>query len=202
MIDDLQRTFRKEHPGASAEAEACFLESWDVLRHVVIVCGRLAVSAEADQLIRCAGMDRQLKQYYIEIAREVIHLQLAAYLAQMHTLMTVPRPSELNSPVQTGLQGPSKPVAPIVDRNVRAPGPSPHALRSDPFSTKAARNKAIQDFVDAWELPSRIAAAQKFNVHYQDLNRWKLHRELAKHRSVKQDRIEERILTRPSKTSG
>jgi hypothetical protein len=48
VIDDLQRAFRKRHPSASAEAECCFLESWDVLRHTAEFCGKkLAPSPEA-----------------------------------------------------------------------------------------------------------------------------------------------------------
>jgi hypothetical protein len=69
------------------------------------------------------------------------------------------------------------------------------------YATPAARNNAIESYMQAWGIPKRRLAAQKLGVEYTDLNTWKLHRSarFAKSgHSVKATRIEGGLHLRPT----
>jgi hypothetical protein len=66
----------------------------------------------------------------------------------------------------------------------------------DPFSTPKDRDQAITSYQSAWS-KTRRDVAKACGVAYQDLNKWKLRRELAKHYSEKRSRIEKELLRRP-----
>jgi hypothetical protein len=66
----------------------------------------------------------------------------------------------------------------------------------DPFSTEEDRDQAIASYQHAWS-KTRQGVANACGVAYQDLNKWKLYRELAKHHSAKRSRIEKELLRRP-----
>jgi hypothetical protein len=206
VIDDLQAGFRQRHPKASAEAECCFLESWDVLRHVAEFCGKvLATSFEARDLIARAQRDSHQYQRYVEDARQTVAIQVAVYCRGIRDAdVTASAPSYMECSgtgpaqipdvtavqLQTGEQLRTKSCLPLERPDVEP----------DPLANPVQREKAIVDFMDCWGIPTRLLAAKQLGVHYQDLNKWKLHRQLAKNHSLKQDRIEKGILKRRGQT--
>ena len=115
IVDDLQMAFRERHPGASREAECCFLESWDVLRDVAEFCGKvLHPSPEARDLIVRAGRSVHECRQYIENGRHVVRTQLAVYvheirrggLATRSTGETHHQPSHVSE--ELGLNSPAR----------------------------------------------------------------------------------------------
>jgi hypothetical protein len=86
VLTDLQLAIRRRHPSLPAAAEACFLESWEVLRHVAEFCGKiLAPSDAASELLRETRLDTSWSSRYIESARYAVRIQLAVYAAAIRS---------------------------------------------------------------------------------------------------------------------
>jgi hypothetical protein len=86
VLTDLQLAIRRRHPSLPAAAEACFLESWEVLRHVAEFCGKiLAPSDTAADLLRETGLDTSWSSRHIEAARYAVRIQLAVYAAAIRS---------------------------------------------------------------------------------------------------------------------
>jgi hypothetical protein len=204
VIDDLQAGLRLRHPTATVEAECSFLESWDVLSHVAEFCGKvLAPSFEARDLITRAQRNPHEHRRYIEDARSAVRVQLAVYVAVIRNAAVTADPASnedyRGSDHSRIADGTGVLVQTSDDVQLNSGLRSEAEGKPDLFATAAQRERAILDFTTDCRLATRKAAAKKLGVHYQDLNKWKLHRYLAKGHSKKQDRIENEILTRPAK---
>ncbi len=170
VIDDLQVEFRHRHPAASALAECCFLESWDVLRHVAEFCGKdLAPSQEARELMNRSQEARHDLCVHLESAKEIVLVQLAVYVAGIRENAGSPRSREMKilQSSQTLVATADARFAHSGEAARQSEDLTPTPGKPDPFETPAQRDRAIHVYMGAWRIPTRAEAATKLGVHYQ-----------------------------------
>ncbi len=176
VVDDLQAALRRRHSNISVSAEAAFLQSWEVLRHIAEFCGkRLARSAEATAFIQTIKPQSTHVNRYVENARRAIHLQLPVYVDSLRRWTTsasveiIPRAPKTPAPdpqLQRGFypQNPAHKQPVLMDVSSERPERSPTEYQPIPQSgsTRGASSPANVANGPAGQNPERLLEGKEW----------------------------------------